>query len=168
MENKNTWLWYGVVAAIMIFLVVTNVRLSNLNKKMADVNDDLKIKTSILEFLYDHDAAFEQKVRHNFDVIMWYVQGQWVSRNNVNESKLVLQIQSAANACNLREVDELESMVFLGNERIIAQFNSSVGMLQVSIRNDSTITCQEHYSANQTACEDFCNQKSKNKISLAK
>lgn len=164
-ETKENIKHYVFVSLIIIALLILQLKIMNLEKSVNEIhrinsNQEIYLnefigKTS--KILSDID-----EITNKLEDLQYYNYGQWFKLHSINTDELGMEMDSIAVSCGLGDLG-LSTLNYMSDERIGLRFNSSVGVINLFIKNDSTITCQKDaFTSNETGCVELCNVPQEN------
>lgn len=166
--------WYGVVIAIVIFLIITNIRLTktqnetqkeiaNLDEKVNGIRiitfDLITAVISSQNKSVDYQQEFESKVWNSIDTLRQLDFDWWVKKHNLNLTYYQNQMGEIAANCSLREMSE-NFIQHWTDDAISLQVNSSKGEITVNYFSDGTIKCKKDFWDNKNiSCQELCSKE---------
>ena len=158
-ETKQKISHYVFVGLLITALLILQLKIINLEKGLTILNDRITYQNYKVDSYAGVLSPLSSKideVSNKVEDLQYYNYGQWFKTHNINTDELGMEMDSIAEACELGDLG-LTTLNYMSDERIGLMFNSSVGVINLFIKNDSTITCQKDaFTSNETGCVELC------------
>lgn len=168
MSDEEKWdlLWYALIFAMFIFLVMTNYRLTKTQTQITNLDKKVdglavyhyKLITAVASSQnksIDYQQDFEGKVWDSINVLQQLNADWWLKKHNLDEEIINKQMDIIAANCTLRIINN-NYIQHWTDDVISFQVNSSKGEIIVDYFSDGTIKCKKDLFDKDISCQELC------------